>query len=101
MKRALKNMLVARRSSSRSTRKRKARDGTDTTEEDAVEFDMGLWKELNDELLKEASAVPLPERKSVERLSKEIAGMRMGGFEGVAVTEEAADLGTANVIMSV
>ena len=99
MRRALKNMLMTRRSSSRSDRKRRAREGTDTTEEDAVEFDMGLWKELNDELLKEASGVPLPEKDSIEGLSKEVAGM--GGVGGVAVTEEAADLGTADVIMSV
>lgn len=99
MRRALKNMLMARRASSRSERKRRAREGTDTTEEDAVEFDMGLWKELNDELLKEASGVPLPEKDSIEGLSKEVAGM--GGVGGVAVTEEAADLGTADVIMSI
>ena len=101
MKRAFKNMLVTRRHSARSDRKRKAREGTDTTEEDAVEFDMGLWKELNDELLKEASGVPLPEKDSIEGLSKNIAGMGVGGMGGVAVTEEAADLGTADVIMSV
>ena len=106
MKRAFKGMLQARQASSRSsskTRKRRARDGTDTTEEDAVEFDMGLWKELNDELLKEASGVPLPGKDSVERLSKDVGGMGVGigGVGGVAVTEEAADLGTADVIMSV
>ena len=98
MKRAFKSMLMTRQPSSRPNRKRKARDGTDTTEEDAVEFDMGLWKELNDELLKEASGIPLPGKDSIERLSKEFGGFRMGG---VAVTEEAADLGTADVIMSV
>lgn len=104
MKRALKSMLMTRRPSSRSIRKRKARDGTDTTDEDAVEFDMGLWKELNDELLKEASGIPLPEKDSTEGLSKEIAEMgigRMRDVGGVAVTEEAIDLGTVDVIMSV
>ena len=106
MKRAFKGMLLARQAGSRSSsnnRKRKARDGTDTSEEDAVEFDMGLWKELNDELLKEASGVPLPGKDSIERLSKDVAAIDMGigGVGGVAVTEEAADLGTADVIMSV
>lgn len=107
MKRAFKGMLTARQAGSRPSsyhnRKRKARDGTDTSEEDAVEFDMGLWKELNDELLKEASGIPLPGKDSIERLSKDVAGMGMGmgGVGGVAVTEEAADLGTADVIMSV
>ncbi|CAF9943357.1 MAG: hypothetical protein ALECFALPRED_011135 [Alectoria fallacina] len=103
MKRAFKSMLMTRRPSSRSILKRKAREGTDTTNEDTVEFDMGLWKELNDELLKEASDVPLPGKDSIERLSKEVAEMGVGGVggvEGVAVTEEAADLGRADVIMS-
>ena len=101
MKRAFKGMLMNRRPSSRSVRKRKAREGTDTTEEDVVEFDMGLWKELNDELLREASGVPLPGKDSVEGLSKEVAEMNIGGVGGIAVTEEAADLGRADVIMSV
>lgn len=101
MKRAFKSMLMTRHPSSRSIRKRKLSEGTDTTEEDAVEFDMGLWKELNDELLKEASGVPLPEKDSIEGLRKEVAGMGVGGLGGVAVTEEAADLGTVDVIMSV
>ena len=111
MKRAFKGMLTTRQagsrpSSSSNNRKRKARDGTDTTDEDAVEFDMGLWKELNDELLKEASGIPLPRgTDSIERLSRDAAGMGLGigggSVGGVAVTEEAADLGTADVIMSV
>ena len=113
MKRAFKSMLLTRRSSSRSLRKRKARDGTDTTDENTVEFDMGLWTELNDELLREASGVPLPEKDSIERLTKDVAKMEVGStggvagvagvthVGGVAVTEEAADLGTADVIMSV
>lgn len=106
MKRAFKSMLITRSDSSRSTRKRKAREGTDTTDEDAVEFDMSLWKKLNDELLKEASGVPLPEKDSIEGLSNEVAEMGVGGdvgggVGGVAVMEEAADLGTVDVIMSV
>ena len=97
MKRAFKSMLMARRpSSARAVPKRRAREGTDTTDEDAVEFDMGLWKELNDELLREASGIPLPEKDSVEGLSRRAAELDVGGL---AVTEEAADLGTADVIM--
>lgn len=100
MRRAFKSMLLTRRASARATRKRKAMEGTDTTEEDAVEFDMGLWKELNDELLKEASGVPLPGKDSMEGLNKEVAEMGLGGEGGAALTEEAADLGTADIIMS-
>ena len=101
MKRAFKSMLMTRRSSSRSLRKRKARDGTDSSDENTVEFDMGLWTELNDELLREASAIPLPGKDSIERLAKDVAKMEVGSTGGVAVTEEAADLGTADVILSV
>ena len=105
MKRAFKSMLMTRRSSSRSLRKRKSSDGTDSTDENTVEFDMGLWTELNDELLREASAVPLPGKDSIERLTKDVAKMEVAtgvtGVGGVAVTEEAADLGTADVIMSI
>ena len=102
MKRAFKGMLATRRDSSHSNRKRKAREGRDSTGEDAVVLDMGLWKELNDELLQEAPDVPLREKDSVEGMSKEVAEMGLGrGVGGVAVMEEAADLGTADVIMSV
>ena len=110
MKRAFKSMVMTRRPSSRSDRRRKARDETDSSDEDVVEFDMGLWKEMNDELLRDASCVPLPEKDSVNGLSKEAAKMNLGsvvrvagagGVGGVAVTEEAADLKMADVIMSV
>ena len=102
MKRAFKSMLVNRRRSYREPPQRqRLRDNTDTTEEDPDEFDMGLWKELNDELLKLASRTPLPETESIEGLGKEVAVMDLGGLADVAVTEEAADLGTADVILSV
>ena len=105
MKRTLKNMLLARQRSARPTNRKhhRARDGT---EADALEFDMSLWKELNDELLKEASSVPLPEKDStstdMEGLKNKEDAAEMGrGVAGVAVTEEAASLGTADVIISV
>lgn len=96
MKRAFKGMLVNRAGSVRSVRKRKAREST--SDVDAAEFDMGLWKELNDELLHEASSVPLPTNSCVDELSD---AMEEADIEGVAVTEEAADLNAADIIMSV
>jgi len=94
MKRAFKGMLAAR---SRSGRKRKSRESS--SDEDAADFDMGLWRQLNDELLNEASSVPLPVKDSLDT----VEGERVGRTDvaGVAVTEEAADLRSADIIMSV
>ena len=98
MKRALKGML-SRQSSSRSVRKRKAREDLGQDEED---FDMWLWRDLNDELLKEASGLALPGEDSMDELAREESledsSVDVGG---VAVTEEAVDLGAADIIMSV
>ena len=99
MKRAFKGMLMSRRSKSYSGlgREDKTEAGSSTTELDAVEFDVGLYRELNDEVLREASGIPLP-NDSTEDLD-----MVMGDspVEGVAVTEEAVETGTADIIMSV
>lgn len=105
MKRAFKGMMPTRRDSGRSTLpKRKGRDGSESTstDVDAATFDMGLWQELNDELLREASSVPLPTKNSTgsDRLNEE-AGLIEEDIAGVAVTEEAAETGTNDVIMSV
>lgn len=99
VKRAIKGMLGAR-TRSRSGRKRRTREST-TSDEDAVGGDMGLWKEANDELLNEAARVPLP------MMGDGIDGLAEGeraketDVAGVAVTEEAADLGEADIILSV
>ena len=98
MKRAFRSMLATRQNQGHSPgRKRKAREST-TTDEDAEEFDMGLWKELNDELLDEASGIPLPIKESMDSLN---GGMKKAGIGGIAVTEEAAETNTADIIMSV
>lgn len=113
MKRAFRSMLLTRRNS----RKRKGKDSSESTsaEVDAATFDMGLWQELNDELLKEASSVPLPVKESIDTDgTNEEAGLietdglieddaLLEGIDiaGAAVTEEAAETGTSAIIMSV
>ena len=99
MKRAFKGMLAIRRSRTYSEldRKDESEAGSSTSEVDAIEFDVGLYRELNDEMLKEASGIPLP-TDSTEVLD---AGVEDLSVEGVAVTEEAAETGTADIILSV
>ena len=102
MKRAFRSMLATRQNQGRTSssgRKRKTTSETHTTsDEDAEEFDMGLWKELNDELLDEASGVPLPVKESMDSFDER---MEEADIAGIAVTEEAAETNTADIIMSV
>jgi len=95
MKRAIKQMLNTRRESSRSSKK--SRVAAD--EDDGEEFDMGLWKDLNDQLLGEASSVPLPRDDGKDGLG--VGEEEVDIASGVAVTEEAAATRTADVIMSI
>ena len=99
MKRALKGMLASRYSKNYSELKRKDKSeaGSSTPELNAVEFDVGLYREMNDELLGEASSIPLP-NDSIESFDAGVEGLTV---EGVAVTEEAAETGTADIILSV
>ena len=99
MKRAFKGMLASRHSKNYSELKRtdKSVAGSSNPELNAVEFDAGLYRELNDELLIEASGIPLP-NDSIESLD---AGVEDLPVEGLAVTEEAAETGTADIILSV
>ena len=99
MKRAFKGMLASRLSKNHSELKRKDRSEarSSTPELNAVDFDVGLYRELNDELLREAAGTPLP-NDSIKDL---IAGMNDLAIGGVAVTEEAAETGTADIILSV
>lgn len=95
MKRAFRGMLMHRRRNSTSTRSSLKGKGR----WDDVEFDVGLWRDLTDELLQEASSVPLPGHDGMDGLGAEEGEMEVE--EGVAVTEEGVDLGTADIIMSV
>lgn len=95
VKRAFRGMLMHRR---RSTSTRSSTD-SGMREDDASEWDVGLWRDLNDELLQEASNVPLPGHDGMDGLGSEEGEIEVE--EGVAVTEEGVDLGTADIIMSV
>lgn len=94
VKRAFRGMLMRRRTSMSTRPIGKGKQGWDD-----VEFDIGLWMDLNDELLHEASSVPLPGHDGMDGLGTEEGEMEVE--EGVAVTEEGVDLGTADIIMSV
>ncbi|MCJ1466578.1 hypothetical protein MMC07_005198 [Pseudocyphellaria aurata] len=95
VRRAFRGMLRHRRRTSMSTRSSgKGKQGWDD-----AEFDIGLWRDLNEELLQEASSVPLPGHDGMDGLGTEEGEMEVE--EGVAVTEEGVDLGTADIIMLV
>lgn len=101
VKRAFKGMLMSSRkrdSWSSKYSKRSARK-MDVPENDDAELDLGLWKELSEELLREAAAIPLPEHDGNDGI--ETADGKVEAEEGVAVTEEAVETGTADIIMSV
>lgn len=98
MKRAFRGMLASRHSRdfAEPRRKDKSEAGSSNPDLNAVGFDVGLYRELNDELLREAAGTQLP-GDSIENLS---TGMRDLAIGGVAVTEEAAETGTADIILS-
>lgn len=102
IKRAFRGMLSnSRRAStqSRSGTRTRCKAMFSEEEEDGAEFDMGLWRHLNDELLNDASGIPLPGHDGMDGLSHEEGVMKVK--DGVAVTEEGVDLGTADIIMSI
>lgn len=101
VRRAFRGMITTRRrrpSKSSQTSRRTKRE-SQIQEEDGVDFDMGLWKELNDELLQEASDVQLPGHDGMDGLDHEVGEVEVMG--GVSVTKEGVDLGAADIIMSV
>lgn len=93
MKRAFRGMLSRRRDSfpARSSRMRRSK------EMPPVEFDMELWRELNDELLQEASNAPLPGHDGMDGLGDD--EREVEAEESVTVSEDGTDLGTADLIM--
>lgn len=99
MMRAFRGMLMSRRRSSRSrSRSRVMKTRAKAKEEDATDCDMGLWKDLNEEILHLASSIRLPGHDGMDGLGVEEGVVEVE--EGVAVTEEGVDLGTADIIMS-
>ncbi|KAL9626415.1 MAG: hypothetical protein Q9204_007326 [Flavoplaca sp. TL-2023a] len=80
------------KSSKKSSRKRDIPDNEDT------EFDLGLWKQLSEELLREAAAIPLPGHDGKDGIETEDDEVEVP--DGVAVTEEAVETGTADIIIN-
>ncbi len=102
VKRAFRGMLSSRRRDSSLSMNGSSsahKGGFDDEDDGAVDFDMGLWHRLNDELLRDASVVPLPGHDGMDGLSHEEGEIEVK--DGVAVTEEGVDLGTADIIMSI
>ena len=116
IKRAFREMLMSRRDSVASTSRsgssantatarpsretsRRSRLQKEAPIDDSEEYDLGLWKEANDKLLREASHVKLPGHDGHDGLDAQAEEVDVP--DGVAVTEEGVDTGTADVIMSV
>lgn len=72
----------------------------DDDDDDSDDFDIDLWVQLNDELLEVASSVRLPEHEGeVEELEGTGFGAEPVDVEGgVAVTEEAVEEQTADIL---
>ncbi|KAL8794600.1 MAG: hypothetical protein Q9195_002796 [Heterodermia aff. obscurata] len=116
IKRAFREMLMSRRDSVASTNRssgstttttarpsretsRRSRLRKEAAVDDLEEYDLGLWKEANDRILREASQVKLPGHDGHDGLDAQAEEVDVP--DGVAVTEEGVDTGTADVIMSV
>ena len=97
MKRAFRGMLDRKKDSYSTSISRKKRARAEDRE--SSEFDIDLFRQLNNELLQEASGIPLPGHDGMDGLGDEEGEIEVQ--EGVAVTEEGVDLGTADIIMSV
>lgn len=100
MKRAFKGMLMSRKRDSWGSKySRRSAQKMEAPDNDSAEFDLALWKEMSEELLHEAAGIPLPGHDGKDGLESEDDEVEVE--DGVAVTEEAVDLGTADIIMSV
>lgn len=113
IKRAFRDMLMGRRDSmaSTSTRssvstarpsrhiRRHARLREESSTDDPMEFDLGMWERRSRELLEEASHVRLPGHDGHDGLDAQAEEVNVEN--GVAVTEEGVNTGTADIIMSV
>ena len=118
LKRAFREMLMSRRDSVASTNRSSSGSITTATArpsreasrrsrlrteaplvDDLEEYDLGLWKDANERLLREASRVKLPGHDGHDGLDAQAEEVDVP--DGVAVTEEGVDTGTADVIMSV
>ncbi len=70
-------------------------------DEDAEEFDLGLWRKENDEILRDAAGVSLPGAQNGEEEDEDFGDGELEVEGGVAVTEEAVEMHAADIIMQV
>ncbi|KAL8964675.1 MAG: hypothetical protein Q9197_006849, partial [Variospora fuerteventurae] len=97
VKRAFKGMLLSRKRDSGSSKYSRGSSRKKRIPDDgSAEFDLSLWRELSEELLREAARIPLPGHDGKDGLEAEEDEVEVE--DGVAVTEEAVDLGTADII---
>ncbi|KAL8776478.1 MAG: hypothetical protein Q9213_008259 [Squamulea squamosa] len=101
VKRAFKGMLMSsrKRESWSSKHSKRSACKMDVPDSEDAEFDLGLWRQLSEELLCEAASIPLPGHDGKDELENEANEVDVK--DGVAVTEEAVETGTADIIMSV
>lgn len=98
--RAFRGMLMSGRRSSRSRSRTSSRRRGRMSSKDVNAIDgsdLGLWRSLDDELLQLAASVHLPGHDGMDGLGTEDAEIEVE--DGIAVTEEGVDLGTADVII--
>ena len=101
LRRALRSMVQNKKRDSPSRKhSRLSHRRTKAQLDESGEFDLGLYKELSEQLLREATNVALPGHDGRDGLEGE-AAEEIEVEDGVAVTEEAVDLRTADIIMSV
>ena len=97
-KHAMKGMFMSPRSSIGSNIKGMGRSSAESTSAEVDTSELTeIWNYLDEDLLREASNIPLPAKDSVEEFTENIKMVDIGG---VAVTEEAAEMGTADIILS-
>ena len=112
LKRAFRDMLMSRRDSIASTStssvstakpsrhiSRRARLREESSTDNPMESDLGMWERRSRELLEEASHVRLPGHDGHDGLDAQVEEVDVA--DGVAVTEEGVNTGTADIIMSV
>ena len=107
MKKNFKRMLMSRRNSFYQTAP-SSPVGTPTDQQLAPQtmdgdegFDLGLWRQLNDEVLTEAASTRLPGEDGNGGLEEGNGNGAGESEEALALTEEAVDLGTADIIVAV
>ena len=99
VRRALGQILFTRRRESRASSRSSRR--VQRVQED-VESDLGLWRDWNSSgLFAHATRTRLPGQDGTDGLDIETGGGEVIVDNGIAVTEEAVDLRSADIIMSV